>query len=215
MHTVWYVWKCKKCILNVIKHHFIDHLLYFYGCVSKVWAAIPPWKQGSLAEFVVLSANEVLFNAKLTNTNTIDPVVNSACGCFTSVSHTLYSCLFIFKANVTLLSHLYLFTINISVIVTMKQLLSRSLYTPPHIHTIPGQQRGRCNQGRQIFDGGVKKVLFDRLEQPSLNNIHDPSSTCNTLLSTWDSPGTCDPNDSPDWAAPPRGLSVLWRADHL
>lgn len=24
-----------------------------------MWAAIPPWKQGSLAEFVVLSANEV------------------------------------------------------------------------------------------------------------------------------------------------------------
>lgn len=28
-------------------------------CLSQVWAAIPPWKQGSLAEFVVLSANEV------------------------------------------------------------------------------------------------------------------------------------------------------------
>lgn len=28
---------------------------------SQVWAAIPPWKQGSLAEFVVLSANEVIF----------------------------------------------------------------------------------------------------------------------------------------------------------
>lgn len=28
-------------------------------CACQVWAAIPPWKQGSLAEFVVLSANEV------------------------------------------------------------------------------------------------------------------------------------------------------------
>lgn len=31
----------------------------FAVCVCQVWAAIPPWKQGSLAEFVVLSANEV------------------------------------------------------------------------------------------------------------------------------------------------------------
>ena len=30
-------------------------------CLLQVWAAIPPWKQGSLAEFVVLSANEVYF----------------------------------------------------------------------------------------------------------------------------------------------------------
>lgn len=28
-------------------------------CLPQVWAAIPPWKQGSLAEFVVLNANEV------------------------------------------------------------------------------------------------------------------------------------------------------------
>lgn len=28
---------------------------------SQVWAAIPPWKHGSLAEIVVLSANVVLF----------------------------------------------------------------------------------------------------------------------------------------------------------
>lgn len=54
---------CKKNILKIMKHHFIDHLMSFNGCVSKVWAAIPPWKQGSLAEFVVLSANEVLLNA--------------------------------------------------------------------------------------------------------------------------------------------------------
>lgn len=31
-------------------------------CVPKVWAAIPPWKQGGLAEFVLLSANEVPLN---------------------------------------------------------------------------------------------------------------------------------------------------------
>lgn len=35
-------------------------------CLPQVWAAIPPWKQGSLAEFVVLSANEVLFNSWIT-----------------------------------------------------------------------------------------------------------------------------------------------------
>lgn len=51
-----------------MKHNFIGNLMSFHGCVSKVWAAIPPWKQGSLAEFVVLSANEVLFNACSTNT---------------------------------------------------------------------------------------------------------------------------------------------------
>lgn len=28
----------------------------------QVWAAIPPWRQGSLAEFVVLSANEVQYD---------------------------------------------------------------------------------------------------------------------------------------------------------
>uniref|UniRef100_A0A674PJ04 NAD(P)H oxidoreductase RTN4IP1, mitochondrial n=1 Tax=Takifugu rubripes TaxID=31033 RepID=A0A674PJ04_TAKRU len=31
---------------------------------DEVWAAIPPWKQGSLAEFVVLSANEVSHKPK-------------------------------------------------------------------------------------------------------------------------------------------------------
>ncbi|XP_061897770.1 reticulon-4-interacting protein 1 homolog, mitochondrial [Entelurus aequoreus] len=31
---------------------------------DEVWAAIPPWKQGSLAEFVVLSANEVSLKPK-------------------------------------------------------------------------------------------------------------------------------------------------------
>lgn len=31
---------------------------------DQVWAAIPPWKQGSLAEFVVLSANEVSHKPK-------------------------------------------------------------------------------------------------------------------------------------------------------
>ncbi|KAJ8398164.1 hypothetical protein AAFF_G00430080 [Aldrovandia affinis] len=31
---------------------------------DEVWAAIPPWKQGSLAEFVVLSANEVAHKPK-------------------------------------------------------------------------------------------------------------------------------------------------------
>ncbi|KAM9341679.1 NAD(P)H oxidoreductase RTN4IP1, mitochondrial [Symphorus nematophorus] len=31
---------------------------------DEVWAAIPPWKQGSLAEFVVLSANEVSYKPK-------------------------------------------------------------------------------------------------------------------------------------------------------
>ncbi|KAK1793661.1 hypothetical protein P4O66_012017 [Electrophorus voltai] len=31
---------------------------------DKVWAAVPPWKQGSLAEFVVLSANEVSHKPK-------------------------------------------------------------------------------------------------------------------------------------------------------
>lgn len=36
--------------------------------VSQVWAAVPPWKQGGLAEFVVLSANEVtlLFTTAVT-----------------------------------------------------------------------------------------------------------------------------------------------------
>lgn len=33
--------------------------------LDQVWAAIPPWKQGSLAEFVVLSANEVTFYTNL------------------------------------------------------------------------------------------------------------------------------------------------------
>ncbi|XP_010766345.1 NAD(P)H oxidoreductase RTN4IP1, mitochondrial isoform X1 [Notothenia coriiceps] len=32
---------------------------------DEVWAAIPPWKQGSLAEFVVLSANEISRKPKL------------------------------------------------------------------------------------------------------------------------------------------------------
>ncbi|XP_076026690.1 NAD(P)H oxidoreductase RTN4IP1, mitochondrial [Genypterus blacodes] len=32
---------------------------------DEVWAAIPPWRQGSLAEFVVLSANEVSHKPKL------------------------------------------------------------------------------------------------------------------------------------------------------
>ncbi|CAN9502007.1 unnamed protein product [Ophioblennius macclurei] len=31
---------------------------------DEVWAAIPPWKQGSLAEFVLLSANEISFKPK-------------------------------------------------------------------------------------------------------------------------------------------------------
>ncbi|XP_004082725.2 reticulon-4-interacting protein 1, mitochondrial isoform X1 [Oryzias latipes] len=31
---------------------------------DEVWAAIPPWKQGSLAEFVVLSANEISWKPK-------------------------------------------------------------------------------------------------------------------------------------------------------
>ncbi|XP_053700572.1 reticulon-4-interacting protein 1 homolog, mitochondrial [Synchiropus splendidus] len=31
---------------------------------DEVWAAVPPWKQGSLAEFVVLSGNEVSFKPK-------------------------------------------------------------------------------------------------------------------------------------------------------
>uniref|UniRef100_A0A672HQI7 NAD(P)H oxidoreductase RTN4IP1, mitochondrial n=1 Tax=Salarias fasciatus TaxID=181472 RepID=A0A672HQI7_SALFA len=31
---------------------------------DEVWAAIPPWKQGSLAEFVVLSANEISLKPK-------------------------------------------------------------------------------------------------------------------------------------------------------
>uniref|UniRef100_A0A8P4GCA0 NAD(P)H oxidoreductase RTN4IP1, mitochondrial n=1 Tax=Dicentrarchus labrax TaxID=13489 RepID=A0A8P4GCA0_DICLA len=34
---------------------------------DEVWAAIPPWKQGSLAEFVVLSANEVSHKPKSLN----------------------------------------------------------------------------------------------------------------------------------------------------
>lgn len=36
---------------------------YFRGG-DEVWAAIPPWKQGSLAEFVVLNANEVSHKPK-------------------------------------------------------------------------------------------------------------------------------------------------------
>lgn len=28
-------------------------------CVFQVWAAVPPWKQGTLSEFVVASGNEV------------------------------------------------------------------------------------------------------------------------------------------------------------
>lgn len=31
----------------------------YFSLRDEVWAAIPPWKQGSLAEFVVLSANEI------------------------------------------------------------------------------------------------------------------------------------------------------------
>lgn len=58
---------------NVIKQKFVPpvHLSIaevfmalvkeYCTCVPQVWAAIPPWKQGSLAEFVALSANEVLF----------------------------------------------------------------------------------------------------------------------------------------------------------
>ncbi|KAI3367974.1 hypothetical protein L3Q82_026804, partial [Scortum barcoo] len=34
---------------------------------DEVWAAVPPWKQGSLAEFVVLSANEVSHKPKSLN----------------------------------------------------------------------------------------------------------------------------------------------------
>lgn len=29
-------------------------------CVFQVWAAVPPWKQGALSEFVVVSGNEVI-----------------------------------------------------------------------------------------------------------------------------------------------------------
>lgn len=53
------------------RHTNIDKDVVFFlaswinGCsvcvLPQVWAAIPPWKQGSLTEFVVLSANEVLF----------------------------------------------------------------------------------------------------------------------------------------------------------
>ncbi len=47
--------------LNEQKYKHIDvHLVsVLLLCLPQVWAAIPPWKQGSLAEFVVLSANEV------------------------------------------------------------------------------------------------------------------------------------------------------------
>lgn len=36
-------------------------------CVFQVWAAVPPWKQGTLSEFVVVSGNEVthLFCAEM------------------------------------------------------------------------------------------------------------------------------------------------------
>ncbi|XP_029569699.1 NAD(P)H oxidoreductase RTN4IP1, mitochondrial [Salmo trutta] len=40
-----------ECGLDVASAYFKEG--------DEVWAAIPPWKQGSLAEFVVLSANEV------------------------------------------------------------------------------------------------------------------------------------------------------------
>ncbi|XP_056151914.1 reticulon-4-interacting protein 1 homolog, mitochondrial [Lampris incognitus] len=36
----------------------------YFTAGDEVWAAIPPWKQGSLAEFVVLSANEVSHKPK-------------------------------------------------------------------------------------------------------------------------------------------------------
>lgn len=36
-------------------------------CSQQVWAAIPPWKRGSLAEFVVLSANEVRITSQSCN----------------------------------------------------------------------------------------------------------------------------------------------------
>ena len=44
---------------NLERHTLISSVL----CIPQVWAAIPPWKQGSLAEFVCLSANEVLFDS--------------------------------------------------------------------------------------------------------------------------------------------------------
>uniref|UniRef100_A0A6Q2XI91 NAD(P)H oxidoreductase RTN4IP1, mitochondrial n=2 Tax=Esox lucius TaxID=8010 RepID=A0A6Q2XI91_ESOLU len=46
-------------VSGVIMECGLDVAPVYFKEGDEVWAAIPPWKQGSLAEFVVLSANEV------------------------------------------------------------------------------------------------------------------------------------------------------------
>lgn len=54
MSQSWYL--CHQCrVLQVLG--WLSQCFF----PSQVWAAIPPWKHGSLAEIVVLSANVVLF----------------------------------------------------------------------------------------------------------------------------------------------------------
>ncbi|KAJ7988931.1 hypothetical protein DPEC_G00314310 [Dallia pectoralis] len=46
-------------VSGVIMECGLDVAPVYFKAGDEVWAAIPPWKQGSLAEFVVLNANEV------------------------------------------------------------------------------------------------------------------------------------------------------------
>lgn len=53
----------------------------YFKARDEVWAAIPPWKQGSLAEFVVLSGNEISLKPKSlshTEAATLPYVANTA-----------------------------------------------------------------------------------------------------------------------------------------
>lgn len=49
-------WGTPSCLALVKKDLFLMKLCV---CVFQVWAAVPPWKQGTLSEFVVVSGNEV------------------------------------------------------------------------------------------------------------------------------------------------------------